>query len=344
MKLKRLVALLVCLLMIFGLSGCVANVYETTATIDGYEISSGLYLMAQFTAYTEAERLVEDAERDVFAQKIEGKNANDWIKDRTEELLLRYVAVRRLCRERDLFIDQTGQQAIEQRLQGWSAIEPIYTDNGISAMTFQRYLTAEELSRVLFNSLYAEGGEFAVTDEVLQAEFAEVSAHVRMISIPTAPMEDGTSVREEVINRCRSILEKLNAGSTMEEVVTTDVADIYAFIGRDYDTETAMDNIFDNWVSYDDDSGVFSPEELELLRTQQSGDYGIVITESTVIIYEKREIFDDEETFQSRRANVLQVVKEDDFENYLSELYSTYEVNWTFLARWSMRPKKIVIP
>ena len=51
---KRILALLCALALTVGLAGCVLSTPDTVGTIGDVEISSGLYLLAQFDAYQKA--------------------------------------------------------------------------------------------------------------------------------------------------------------------------------------------------------------------------------------------------------------------------------------------------
>ncbi len=102
-RLKKWAALALALVMMLALSGCIGNFYKNAGTINGVEISSGLYLIAQYTAFSEARANdAVDDEQDLFSQTLDGKSTSDWISERTVELLRRYVAVRALCREKGL--------------------------------------------------------------------------------------------------------------------------------------------------------------------------------------------------------------------------------------------------
>lgn len=343
MKYKKWLSLLLCLALVFGFSGCLGNAYEYAGTINGQDITSGLYLMAQNTAISEAKNKVEDSEKDLFKQKVEGVSANSWIKARTEELLRRYVCIRALCREKGISLDSTGQQNVEQTMQYWAYLEQMYMENGISQSSFERFITTDEMGRQLFAALYAEGGELAVPDSELKAEYGEKYAHVRMLSIPTSASADGLDVRDKVTEMAREMVKKLEGGKTLEEVAVEDVAEVYEVLMRDFDPDTAVSGIFDNYIEYDqEESETYSREELDLLKTQPVGSFGLIVTTSTVILYEKVALFADNQAYLDRRDTVVSQLKSEAFEDYLKGIYSTYEVHWKFGARWYMRPKKMV--
>lgn len=342
MKLKKLIALLLTLALAFGLTGCVGNLYRDVATVEDTTVNSGLYLMLLHTAYQEADSKKENADKDLLSQKIEGKNANSWIRDRAEEMMRRYVAIRNLCREYDIMLDSTSQENVDQMMQYWQYMGNIYLANGISEITYQRYYTTEQLSRQLFNYLYSAEGPMAVDDAALKAEYAEKYAYVRMISIPLDSAADGEDVRDEVVDMAAKMVEKLRGGATMEAIAEKDVADAYEVLLREYDLSTAADNITTSYLDYNQpDSTTYPAEGLAEVKAAAAGNYGYMVGGNYVRIWEKLPMFAEEGEFESRRETVLSQLKKEEYEDYLRGIYDAYNVSWKLGAKWYYRPKKI---
>ena len=60
---KKLLALVCALVMIFSLASCGLSTPDTVGKVGDFEVSSGLYLLAQFSAYQQAAQLVAAAEQ-----------------------------------------------------------------------------------------------------------------------------------------------------------------------------------------------------------------------------------------------------------------------------------------
>lgn len=343
MKLKRIFALLITGALVFGLTGCLGNAYEDVAVIDGTKISSGLYLMAQYNAYNEAKyKEGVDPEKNLWSQKVEGKNAVDWVRQRTEEILRRFVYVRRMCREKGITIDETSQQNLDQLNQYWPYLEDMYKQNGIAQTTAYRLMSTDELSRQLFEAMYAEGGELAVPDSELKTEYGEKFAHLQIISVPLNSSVDGEDVRDEVLAAVDGLLEQLRGGKTMEEIAGKDLAKVYEILQRPYDPETGADSIFDSHIAYQPANyDTYSEEFLASLKEQKVGDYGSYVMGATVMLYKVIPTFSDNEEFEATKATVLEQLKKDDYEEYIKGIYNAYNVEWTFGARAYFSPKKI---
>lgn len=343
MKLKRYIGLLLAGVMMLSLTGCMGHLYDKAGEINGAEISSGLYLMAEYSAYNEANALREDTEKSVFNQKVEGQSANSWITDRTEEILRRYVCVRELCREYGINInsDETAYSNVETMLQYWTYLEETYAERGISQETYIRFLTYQELGTLLFQYLYAEGGELAVPDEELKAGYEEQYAYISGISVPLTSGADGVDMREEVVAAAEEIVAQLRGGMTLATAAEQELPEIYKTLEREFDATSAAEGIYNTYIKYDQaDTGTYNPSDLERLKETGINDYGILVTSSTVVIYQKLAMFTDDTEFQNKRSEVLTALKSDEFEDYLANIYNAYEVDWTFGVQWYLSPKK----
>ena len=51
---KKLLALVCALALTFSLAGCVISTPDTVGKIGGFEVTSGMYLLAQYGAYQQA--------------------------------------------------------------------------------------------------------------------------------------------------------------------------------------------------------------------------------------------------------------------------------------------------
>ena len=344
MRLKKTAALLLAgLFATLSMTGCVGNLYADVAKVDDTDISSGLYLAIQYDAYNRAKSFLEDSDKDVLKQKVEGQNASAWIRSETEKTMREYVCVRRLCREKGITLDETGSQRVQEMGQYWTYLEQIYKENGIAFVSLERFLTMTELKRQLMLNLYDEGGDLYVPDEQLKTEYAEAYAHIRSVSVPLNSLQDGVDVRDEVLAKMDGLLQKLNDGATLESVAEKNLPEVYEILGRDFDPETAADSIYDSYLDYTpDDFETYSEDFLYRLKQQKVGEYGYYNMGSIVILYEVIPTFETDSDFQARRDTVIQSLKTDEYDAYLKNLYDQYSVSWRLGARSYFSPGKIV--
>lgn len=255
MKLKKGLSLLVvAAIMALSMTGCLGNIYTKAVTIDGQEISSGMYLMMQMVAYGEASSKVEDSTVDVLKQTIKeepqaeqadatatseaqtdtatdekGVDATKWIRNRTEELLREYVVVQNKCNELGIELSEESLMTVEQSMAYWDSMAAYYEDNGIGKETVEKYLQHMSLYQQLFEHLYGEGGEKAPTKEEITAAYTEKNAHILAFNIAITN-EDGSlkEKRGEARTALEDALEALNSGeTTLEELGMQEIPAIY---------------------------------------------------------------------------------------------------------------------
>ena len=342
MKLKKVLSLLLAAVLAFSLTGCVGNLYEYAGTIDGEDISSGLYLMAQFTAYGEAENKVENPDKKVLSQKVEGQSARSWISNRTEDLLRRYVLVQRLAAEREMTLSEENKSAIEQNMQYWSMLASYYENNGINQDTWGRFMANQYLADQLFMELYGEGGELASPDSELMKEYEETHAKIRSFSIPLNDAESNpVKNAEEVKAYVEGLLKDLNGGATLDSIAETKLEAVYTMLGREFDP-AASGVPSSSFIKYEQDNfDVYSEEFLATLKEQKVGDFGTYVADGYILLYEKVEVFETEDDFIAMRDTVIRALRTETFDEYLKETYSQFPASWRFGARWFLSPSKI---
>ena len=102
---KKLLALVCALVMIFSLASCGLSTPDTVGKVGDFEVSSGLYLLAQFSAYQQAAQLA-DKDQDATDVKAflkatittdadSGETAvvQDYVADKTLETLRTFAAI-----------------------------------------------------------------------------------------------------------------------------------------------------------------------------------------------------------------------------------------------------------
>lgn len=366
MKPKKIIALLLACFMAIGLTGCIGNFYEYALTVDGTEVSSGLYLLMQLNAIREAENKIDEErtkdkpapaddssassqpaeepeEINVFKEIIDGKNGKQWVQDRALEMVRRYVLVDRLCYEKEITLDEEASSYIQQTMQYWQYMEETYTANGISQETYLRYLANESLSQLLMFNLYAEDGDLAPTNKEIMDLYTEQNAHIRFISIPVNTSGDAPADKTPDVEKfAAEMVKALEGGKTMDEVAKEMLPSIYKTLETDFDAEKSAEHVSTTFIKYDQpDSETYSQEFLAELQKQKVGSFGFTNMGSTVMVYEKIEVFENEESFTAMRNDVISSLYTEDFDKYLASIYDTFEVKFRFGAQWYLRPTKI---
>ena len=181
---KKLIALLAAVAMVFSLAAC-GSTPDSVGTIGTVDITSGLYLLAQYDAYQKAADLAT-SEQDatdvkaflkqtitVDADSGETATVSDYVSQKTMENLETYAAIE------TRFEELGGQLTAEEEAQADSYASQLmeqygdtYKANGIGLNTVQRFERILIKSSDLLELVYGVDGETPVSD-------ADLTSHVR---------------------------------------------------------------------------------------------------------------------------------------------------------------------
>ena len=177
---KKLLALVCALVMIFSLASCGLSTPDTVGKVGDFEVSSGLYLLAQFSAYQQAAQLVgtdQDAtdvkaflKETITTDADSGETAvvQDYVADKTLETLRTFAAIDarfaelggELTAEQTQVADNYAQQLLDQ-------YGSTYTANGIGLETLKAFERIQLKHTLLLTLVYGPDGESPVDDSDL---------------------------------------------------------------------------------------------------------------------------------------------------------------------------------
>ena len=194
---KRILALLCALALTVGLAGCVLSTPDTVGTIGDVEISSGLYLLAQFDAYQKAADLAsseQDASKvksflketiTVDADTEETATVSDYVAQQTLKNLETYAAIE------TRFDALGGTLTADQEAQADSYAEQLmnqygetYKANGIGLETVKRFERILLKSNALLDLVYGENGETPVSDADLTDYIENDLYYLSYVAVP----------------------------------------------------------------------------------------------------------------------------------------------------------------
>ena len=193
----KLLALLCAAALAFGLAGCVLSTPDTVGSIGNVEISSGLYLLAQYNAYQSAAKLASSDQDSTNVKSFlketittdadSGETAavSDYVAQKTQENLELYAAV-------ETRFDELGGQLTEaEEAQADSYASQLmdqygdtYKANGIGLETLQRFERILLKSTDLLDLVYGTNGETPVSDADLTSHLENKMYKLAYYSIP----------------------------------------------------------------------------------------------------------------------------------------------------------------
>ncbi len=269
-SLKRTLAAALCGAMILSAASCGSST-KTALTVDGEEISAGIYIYYQMSALGEAqEKLAEEqpdldmsAENfDITAYSVEGTPVSEWVKNKAVEQCRKYAALNNKFEELGLALTAeesseindyvnglwTEENMYAQYIYGVDIIGEYYEQYGIGQQSFKNVYAMTYKQDKIFDALYGEGGSLEVSADELKANVVENYALVKYLEI-----EEGYDAQEYY-----SMLEQGKSFSEMKQAYDTavELAEI----------EKEMAEAEENGEQY----GGTYPEELVVAASEES--------------------------------------------------------------------------
>lgn len=240
---KKTAAAGAAIILAASMCGCSDSGY--IGTINGVQYRTGVYLSALITAAGNAQTEVSDVRKeagdtsevqDIFAETIDGKNANDWIKEEALKSLKRNAAVEKLFADNGLTLTEEERSGINAQINSLWNDENIYAKYLYNFDTMGEYYESigigkESLREIylnntkqedLFMHYYDTDGVKPVTEEEFNKQLTDTRAVVKYIELP---FEDkyGIDLKEDsekqaVKDKAADYVSRLNSGTDFTEI------------------------------------------------------------------------------------------------------------------------------
>ena len=320
MKTKRILAAVACAAVAFGMTGC--STPATVGTVGNVEIPSGLFLLYQQLSYNEAAKLVEDSEKDVLKQQVEGVDAAEWIRTKTLEKIDRYVGIGEMAAELgvELTEEQTGnvqQTAASQ----WEAYEENYSDNGIGEESLVLAFTAEQKATLLLDAIYGPKGAEPVSEGYLTTYIKKNYAELEYFSLPimTSNYTMATDEqRDELLKMAKEAASKLmNEEADFKATAAETVKAAYELLGAEMPEDAS--NLRTTVVARAG-SGL-DEVTVNNIFSARNGAYGSADLYTNIIVYCRAQVKD----IDSLKASALSAMKSEELEGRFTEAGAALE-------------------
>lgn len=241
LNIKKIAALGCAAAMLGSLTACGE---KTTwgAVIDGVQIPAGVFIYYLDTANYEARQKLNeqtDTSADLspegaaaqssetvtlplYSSQIDGVDSKQWIYDRATELMQEYAAVEAKFDEYGLTLSDDDKQSAQVYLdQIWDYAGDYYTSMGVSENSYKSVFLNSSKRQKLFETIYSEGGEKAVSDDEIKTYLDENYALINYIDVELKDGEgnllksDGKAERMEMLN---GYMERYNNGEDFDEL------------------------------------------------------------------------------------------------------------------------------
>lgn len=366
---KKLLALVCALALVVSLAGCVISTPDTVGSLGDYEISSGLYLLAQYDAYQKAADLAssdQDAanvkaflKQTITVDSDSGETAtvSDYVARKTLENLQTYAAT-------ELRFDELGGQlTAEEEQQADSYAQQLmdqygstYTANGIGLETLKAFERIQLKHTLLLTLVYGPDGESPVDDSDLTEHLDSQMYELAYVNIPlyntstfVFASDDQKAQMLQLAQAAAASCSETQDGSVSEQVsalhsaASAALPDIYAVL----DSTPAEDasNVQTELLTESDLTGSFTQDgAADAVRGLVYGEAAAVQYNAASIILMMRIDPLQVSTLDALRTQILSDMKGDELEDALTAYGSTLENNLSTSAMNKMPASKIVNP
>ena len=366
---KKLLALVCALVMIFSLASCGLSTPDTVGKVGDFEVSSGLYLLAQFSAYQQAAQLAgkdqDTTDVKAFLKATITTDADtgdtavvqDYVADKTLETLRTFAAIDarfaelggELTAEQTQVADNYAQQLMDQ-------YGSTYTANGIGLETLKAFERIQLKHTLLLTLVYGPDGESPVDDSDLTEHLDSQMYELAYVNIPlyntstfVFASDDQKAQMLQLAQAAAASCSETQDGSVSEQVsalhsaASAALPDIYAVL----DSTPAEDasSVQTELLTESDLTGAFTPDgAADAVRGLVYGEAAAVQYNAASIILMMRIDPLQVSTLDALRTQILSDMKGDELEDALTAYGSTLENDLSTSAMNKMPASKIVNP
>lgn len=197
---KKFISLGLALAMLLGVAGCNITTPATVGSIGGVDIPAGIYLLAQYNAYStaasNADLATGETANDVSAvlkASVTGTigdeevttDGADYISRLTLRTIEYYAAVEAKFDELGATLeDAATAEAAESADSMWESNGDLHAANGISKDTLEKYLLNAQKAQVCMEMIYGENGQQPVTDAEYETFLQEECRYIDSVYLP----------------------------------------------------------------------------------------------------------------------------------------------------------------
>lgn len=243
LNIKKIAALGCAAAMLSSLTACGE---KTTwgAVIDGVRIPAGVFIYYLDSAHYDAQQKLSEQQAaettadlspegaaaqtsetvslPLFSSQIDGVDAKQWIYDEATKSMQEYAAVEAKFDEYGLTLTDEDKETAQVYLdQIWEYAGEYYTSMGISENSYRSIFLNSSKKQKLFETIYSEGGEKAVSDDEIKTYLDENYALINYIDVELRDGEgnllksEGKAERMEMLN---SYIERYKNGEDFDEL------------------------------------------------------------------------------------------------------------------------------
>lgn len=344
---KRILAVLICVILAVSVVSCGEDT-NWIAKKDGENVPAGIYLYYIMTAQSEAQGKIEVG-KELYESQIDGKNAEDWIKERALGLVKEHIVIEDMFKNKELTLATEDTSYLDYYAEYlWSYFSEDYLSNGISKTSLLNVLYNTSKYEAVFENLYGKDGEKAISQEEIDKYLTENAARIHAITFSIVDKDNKTltgDALKAVEDTANGYYERLKNG---EEILNL-AEEYYASLEETTEEttsseETETENLQDKHQAIIIKSNsTLTAENTEKVFKLQNGEYTMFTDKSQIVIAKRLDMLEDKEACENYTPTAMNELKGEEFEQYVKDLAAQLEIEVNEKAVKRYSPKKVKI-
>ena len=316
------------------LAGCAIKTPATVGTVGDTTIPAGVYLLAQYEAYVQAQTLAASTDvKEVLKATFNDEDGNettgaDYITAKTLDGVYRYAAAEQKYAEMGGQLSDSEQQLIDQQVeQQWESMGDTYTANGIGRQSLQLWAENSYKQEALLELYYGQDGAEPVSDAELTAYAEENFFRFSYLLLPYFDMNTFAALdedqQEQVWQMAQEAADKATSSDDLLALAEEYLPQVGELLGNGMGADSASSYLVTGaLVNYDTLTSYLGEDAAEQVKAMAVGE--VRALQSTgynygAVIAVKEAVFNASTTLDILRSDALWGLKYDEVQQQLAE-------------------------
>ena len=345
---KKTIAIVLCVLMMVSVTACGEDTSWVLKT-EKTDITAGHYLYYLINAYSNATYMVEDPNKSILSQTIDGVKAATWIENTALESAKFAITVKEMFEKEGIELSAENQEYVNQLANYYWAYfgQTLFLPNGVSYDTVLKATTYDVMKNQLFEHLYGEGGEREISAEDVKKGLVENYAKIKEIGISLAGMSGemrSDKVQETLKAKAEDYKKRIEAGEKIEDLIKehydVEIGLAVEETGKTAEELTSGEIDTDAVIINKDSTNYTDNEKTEILKLA-NGEVKVLVEKEYIRVVQKMDILEDDTYLKEYDMSVRINLKGDEFIEELQELAKDFEVEINEAGLKKYKPSKV---
>lgn len=241
---KRIAAMAAAAAMLSSMAACGSST-AYALTIDGEQLKAGIYIYYSYVAYNDAVQTIaeQDSEIDtsdkevVKKQKIDGKDAYDWIQDKALTYCKEQAAINKEFKAANLSLPEETQSELDTTMESfWEENKENFEKNGISESSIYDIMEYTYNANEVFYYYYGIGGKDGITEKEVHEYYVDNTVRSQYVAFNAVDgvgeaLEGSAKTKfEKMVDGYLAAVKKLDDSEKIEEEMNSIQEEYNAYV------------------------------------------------------------------------------------------------------------------